>query len=102
MIKNINLIKVQGYKDVIKSRFVSNGSTKVFETYEFANEKINGNAQYNFIKKSLKKYDHVIVCDFGHGLINHKLASLICKKAKFLTLNVQTNSGNRGYNLFTK
>lgn len=101
-LKNINLIKVQGYKDVIKSRFVSNGSTKVFETYEFANEKINGNAQYNFIKKSLKKYDHVIVCDFGHGLINHKLASLICKKAKFLSLNVQTNSGNRGYNLFTK
>ena len=28
---------------------------------------------------------------------------LICyKKAKFICANIQTNSGNRGYNLFTK
>ena len=54
------------------------------------------------IKKFLKNYDHVIVCDFGHGLIDNKLADDISKKSNFLSLNVQTNSGNRGFNLFTK
>ena len=40
-LKNMKLVKVPGYKDVIKSRFVSNGSTKIFETYEFSNKKIS-------------------------------------------------------------
>jgi rfaE bifunctional protein nucleotidyltransferase chain/domain len=101
-LKNMKLIKVPGYKDVIKSRFVSNGTTKIFETYEFSNKKISNLLQTRIIKKFLENYDHVIVCDFGHGLIDNNLAEEICKKSKFLSLNVQTNSGNRGFNLFTK
>lgn len=101
-LKNINLIKAPGYKDVVKSRYISNGSTKIFETYDFANKEISSHLQGKIINKFLKKFDHIIVCDFGHGLIDKKLASLISKNSKFLSLNVQTNSGNRGYNLFTK
>ena len=55
-----------------------------------------------FLIKNIKKFDHVIVCDFGHGLINNKLANFIMNNSKFISANVQTNSGNRGYNLFTK
>ncbi len=101
-LKNIRLIKVPGYKDVVKSRFISNGSTKIFETYEFSNKKINTKLQSKVIKNIIKNYDHIIVCDFGHGLIDNNLANEVSKDSKFLSLNVQTNSGNRGFNLFTK
>ena len=40
-----------------------------------------------------------MVQDFGHGLINNKIADFISKKSKFLSLNVQTNSMNYGFNL---
>ena len=44
----------------------------------------------------------VLVTDFGHGLITPKIVNLLCKKAKFLGVNVQTNSSNIGFNLITK
>ena len=54
----------------------------------------------NFLKSNLKKFDKVIVCDFGHGLINDEGKKF--EKIKISCINVQTNSGNRGFNLFTK
>ena len=33
------------------------------------------------LENSLGNYDLVIVADFGHGLIDNEIASLICKKA---------------------
>jgi len=42
------------------------------------------------------------VCDFGHGLFTKKIINTLVNKSKFLCANVQTNSGNRGFNLFTK
>lgn len=44
----------------------------------------------------------VLVADFGHGLITPKIVKIICKKANFLAVNVQTNSANIGFNLITK
>ena len=37
--------------------------------------------------------------DFGHGLINRNIATLISKKSKYLSLNVQSNSMNFGFNI---
>ena len=54
------------------------------------------------MSQNLKNFDKVIVCDFGHGLINSKISNIISSKSKFLAANIQTNSGNRGFNLFTK
>ncbi len=42
------------------------------------------------------------MCDFGHGFFDKRLYELILKKSKYLTINVQTNSDNRGFNLITK
>jgi len=47
-------------------------------------------------------YDLVIVSDYGHGFLTKKIRDLICAKAKYLALNVQTNSANIGFNLVTK
>ena len=35
-------------------------------------------------------------------MINEEIVEVLQKKSKFLCINVQTNSGNRGFNLFTK
>ena len=50
----------------------------------------------------IKEYDAVILCDFGHGLIDEEVQELIEKRAKFLAINCQTNSSNYGKNLITK
>jgi sugar/nucleoside kinase (ribokinase family) len=55
-----------------------------------------------YLESNLKKFDMVLVADFGHGLIAPKIIKTICKKAKFLAVNVQTNSANLGFNLITK
>lgn len=54
------------------------------------------------LETAITKYDAVFVCDFGHGLIDREIMKLIQEKAKFLVLNCQTNSSNKGLNIITK
>lgn len=54
------------------------------------------------LKEKIEQYDVVILCDFGHGLVDDEVMELIQSKAKFLALNCQTNSSNYGKNLITK
>ncbi|MDD5069500.1 MAG: PfkB family carbohydrate kinase [Candidatus Omnitrophica bacterium] len=56
----------------------------------------------DYLKEELKKYDVVIASDFGHGLITKRIVDVLSKHAKFLAVNTQTNSANRGFNLITK
>jgi sugar/nucleoside kinase (ribokinase family) len=55
-----------------------------------------------YLDKSLKNFDLVLVTDFGHGMVTPKIIKALGEKAKFLAVNVQTNSANLGYNLITK
>tara|TARA_B110000438_G_C15820462_1_gene654171 strand:- start:3192 stop:4709 length:1518 start_codon:yes stop_codon:yes gene_type:complete len=99
----LKLFKNKEFVDVRKKRYVNlQNFSKIFEAYHFINKDFNDEKFKKFLIKNVGKYDHVIVCDFGHGLINSNLANFITKKAKFVSANIQTNSGNRGYNLFTK
>ena len=54
------------------------------------------------LDESIADYDVVFLCDFGHGLVDEAIMELIQKKAKFLVLNCQTNSTNKGMNIITK
>ena len=54
------------------------------------------------LKEKIENYDVVILCDFGHGLIDKEVMEIIQEKAKFLAVNCQTNSSNLGKNLITK
>lgn len=56
----------------------------------------------NFLNRNLMKFDIVIVQDFGHGLISEKMAKIIQKKSRYLSLNVQTNSLNYGFNIINR
>lgn len=91
-----------------KTRFVERTHSKIKKTYEIyqmnddlLEEKIEKNI-FRYLNKNLRKYDMVIVNDYGHGLLTKKLIQIICKKSKFLAVNAQINAGNRGYNLITK
>ena len=74
----------------------------IFEFYDFNNISYNNNQLIQYLNENLSKFDKVVVCDFGHGLFNTKIENLIQKKSKYICANIQTNSGNRGFNLFTK
>ena len=55
-----------------------------------------------FLKSELPKYDLTVVGDFGHGLITDKIIDMMEEKANFLSVNVQSNSANLGFNYATK
>lgn len=56
----------------------------------------------DYLKINLKNFDLVLVNDFGHGFLTDKIVRVICNKANFLALNVQSNSANYGFNVVTK
>ena len=103
--KNVkcHLFYEKKFKEIYKTRFIDiNNKQKFFEFYDFNNTEYENSYLFNYLNKNLHKFDKVIICDFGHGIFNNKITKLIQKKSKYLCANIQTNSGNRGFNLFTK
>jgi rfaE bifunctional protein nucleotidyltransferase chain/domain len=56
----------------------------------------------DYLREQVPHYDLVFVADYGHGMMTPKIRELLMEKATFLSVNVQTNSANHGYNLITK
>jgi rfaE bifunctional protein kinase chain/domain/rfaE bifunctional protein nucleotidyltransferase chain/domain len=86
---------------IVKKRFVDNiSNSKVLGVYNL-NDDILSNKEVStfnkYLKKEIKKYDLVVVSDYGHGLITQSSAKIICKYSKFLALNAQVNAFNIGY-----
>jgi rfaE bifunctional protein kinase chain/domain len=52
----------------------------------------------DFLERELPNYDVVIVSDYGHGFLNKRIRGILQEKSRFLSLNVQSNSANMGYN----
>jgi bifunctional ADP-heptose synthase (sugar kinase/adenylyltransferase) len=46
--------------------------------------------------------DVTVVADYGHGMLPPAAIDLLCERAPFLTVNVQSNAGNRGFNPISK
>ncbi len=87
-----------------KRRFVDGDLTKLFEVYFYKDEptfKDDGEFVESWLNHHASEYDLVIVADFGNGFISSKMRDIICRKAKFLAINTQINSGNRGYHVIT-
>lgn len=92
---------------VVKRRFVDpNFLTKLFEVCYLDNMCPTPSSLEKkiceYLDAYLQEFDIVLVTDFGHGFITSKIIKMLCKKAPFLALNVQTNSSNVGFNLVTK
>lgn len=63
---------------------------------------IDYTAFYRRLESLVPKYDVVVVCDYGHGLLDERSIRIIEQQAKCLAVNCQTNSSNYGMNLITK
>lgn len=91
---------------IIKRRFVAEGTnTKLFEICYMKDDDILKREESKIashLEKVIRNYHLVVVSDFGHGLLTKRIINLVCSKAKYLALNVQTNSANIGFNLVTK
>ena len=80
-----------------KTRFVEESHVrKLFEFYDW------NSANYDPKLPNIEAYDAVVVTDYGHGMMDSKIINALCQRARFLAVNVQTNSGNYGFNLATK
>lgn len=110
--KNLNkkITRMFHYKKnsptIVKRRFIEqNPLRKLLEFYIFDDTKLNKKQSKEVIdhlKQIIRKYDVVIVSDFGHGMFNHEMMELISNKSKFVGINAQANAGNMGYNTISK
>jgi rfaE bifunctional protein kinase chain/domain/rfaE bifunctional protein nucleotidyltransferase chain/domain len=87
---------------VTKRRFVDRDLSKLFEVYFFRENSVLGDTEdqvCQWLDAKAAGYDAVVVPDFGNGFISPGMIAVFEAKAKFLAVNTQINSGNRGYHV---
>lgn len=91
---------------IIKRRFLDKvDSKKVLGVYSINDDPLSKKDEKKFIKAIddlITDHDLVIVSDYGHGIITSKLAKLISKIDKFVSLNAQVNAANIGLHSIRK
>jgi len=103
--KNIKIFNLDtNYQIQIKSRYInSNRYEKILQVTNFKKNILTNQTivrKLNHYKKNIK--NNLIICDYGIDLFSSKIIRILenMKIKKFL--NVQTNSLNYGFNIFTK
>jgi len=93
----------EGAPTVTKRRFVDADLAKLFEVYFFREDPVLGRPVEteicSWIDAKAMEYDAVIVPDFGNGLVTQRIVDALCAHSRFLAVNTQINSGNRGYHV---
>ena len=99
------------FPTIVKHRYLTKNAKreeyrKIFAIHNIPESMKYEEAVYTRFKSQLTEriadYDVVFLCDFGHGLIDREVIDIIQKNAKYLVLNCQTNSTNKGLNVITK
>jgi len=83
-----------GVKWPQKIRYIS-GTQRVFEVTD-----IDEKSWFDWL--TLPEADVTVVADFGHGLFEGNRLELLKSQKGFIGLNVQANSSNFGFNVYTK
>jgi len=90
----------------VKRRFIDPFRIqKMFEVTHINDSPLHEGGENDLLGKLFdlqSRYDLVVVCDFGHGMIGWKTVNHLCSSNSNLALNVQTNSANFGHNPVTK
>jgi bifunctional ADP-heptose synthase (sugar kinase/adenylyltransferase) len=99
------------FPTIVKHRYLTTNEKREEYKKIFAINNIPENRKYeddvyaefkDKLRAKIADYDAVFLCDFGHGLIDREIIDIIENNAKFLVLNCQTNSTNKGLNVITK
>ena len=107
---NKNIVFASQYVDdrpsVLKRRYVDSiFKHKLFEIIEIEDTPLPETIKkciYSELESAHKNFDLIVVSDFGHGLIDNDIIQCIINSDIFLSVNAQTNSANKGFNLLTK
>jgi rfaE bifunctional protein nucleotidyltransferase chain/domain len=94
--------RFQDAPTLTKRRFVDADLAKLFEVYYCREEPLPTSEEDNicqWLSANVAQYDLVLVPDFGNGLITPRMVSILSETARFLAVNTQINSGNRGYHV---
>jgi rfaE bifunctional protein kinase chain/domain/rfaE bifunctional protein nucleotidyltransferase chain/domain len=90
---------------LVKRRYIGDDASKLFEVY-FGGETLTSTDMETdisaWLDKHLAQFDAVIVPDFGNGFITQGIVNSLTQGARFLAVNTQVNSGNRGYHVITR
>jgi bifunctional ADP-heptose synthase (sugar kinase/adenylyltransferase) len=96
----------RGAPTVRKRRFVHrDANQKLFEVTFLDDRPVTGadeDALIDEIERRAAGADLVIALDFGHGMFTPKVAEALRERSKYLAVNAQINSSNRGFNSIRK
>lgn len=107
----LKLFYSMDFPTIVKQRYLTRNDKrdeykKIFAINNIPEKMQYEQVVYNEFKDKLKEkvsdYDVVFLCDFGHGLVDREMIDIIEKEARYLVLNCQTNSTNKGLNVITK
>lgn len=99
------------FPTIIKHRYLSSNEKREEYSKIFVINNIPEDMQYEEevrkqfkqrLREKIAEYDAVFLCDFGHGLLDAETMRIVEENAKYLVLNCQTNSTNKGLNIITK
>ena len=90
---------------LVKRRYVDEDNCKLFEVYFYEDMPVQKDLNQKacqWLDKHIQDFDVVVVPDFGNGFITDEMVAVISEKARFLAVNTQLNSGNRGYHVISR
>lgn len=100
---SIRLVRLEsGAPTVVKRRFLDESGQALFAVSYLDEPRMQHHEELTgLLAREAPNYDVVIVNDFGHGLLEGESLRVL-EKAKFLSINAQTNSLNMGFNLVSR
>lgn len=107
----LELLRDENFVTPVKRRYLKQNPvrqeyTKLFSINYLLKRGRRKRFDYSHFHQKLRDmigaYDLVVVCDYGHGLLDEEAIRILEKQAQFLAVNCQTNSANYGTNLITK
>jgi rfaE bifunctional protein nucleotidyltransferase chain/domain len=90
---------------IVKLRYVDGDLNKLFEVYDYNEQpslEDDGREICSWLENNAPNYDIVVTPDFGNGFISQEMIQVLCDKSRFLAVNTQVNSGNRGYHVINR
>ncbi|MEW5769664.1 MAG: PfkB family carbohydrate kinase [Pseudomonadota bacterium] len=97
--------RFQNAPTVTKRRFVDHDLAKLFEVYFFRDNPAledEGRETHAWLEARVGEFDCVVVADFGNGFVDREMVRILSDKARFLAVNAQINSGNRGFHAINR
>lgn len=106
---NLELVRGDGYQTILKHRYVERQGVrddlvKLFSVNRLqdASPEAMQRALLERLSARLREVDLVVLCDYGHGLVDDRVRKLLNEDSPYLAINCQTNSYNFGFNLITR